>query len=366
MIRFSFAKTLRISLFTMTLSVGLLVNVASSAAADGDSSDFYKGKTITIFVGVNPGGSFDLLARVLARHISKYIPGNPAVIVKNMPGAGYLVATKHVYRLPGDGLNIVASHGGVVNRNITGVEKGDIDALRFEWLGQVGAGAVPRLFSVRPEIATGLDQFLKVQKTKTVYIGTVGAGTTLHEFAKLLEIVGLNVKLISYKAGPEIWGALEKKEVDAISAGADTVPDHYRRFYDEKIVAPIFFHGPRLTFPSDFPYRSEDIPTFDDLAQRIQLSDDLKRLNEYLVNAYRLFRVYALPPGTPADRVKMLRQAFMKVWEEDPQAQKDARRIIARLEAYSGEEVESIIRNLGKTPPNVIALYHEHFAAGAK
>jgi tripartite-type tricarboxylate transporter receptor subunit TctC len=346
--------------------IGLLLLLTPRAqAADSPATNFYQGKTIQVVVGFGAGGSFDLMARVLARYMGKHIPGNPTMVVQNMPGAGSLAATQYVYTRPPEGLFIGALHGAVINGQVTGTIQGQFDPQKLLWLGQIGSGAVPRLFLVRPEVATDLAGFLAVQKSKTVYIGTAGQGSTYHEFAKYLQVIGLNVGVIAYKGGREIWTSLERGEVDAVSDTFDTVGTIYKGYVDRKIAVPIFWQGPPPPEALEPGSAFKEIPTFETLAAKLKTPEDQLELYRYLINVYSLERLYALPPGTPADRVAMLRHAFDEMIENDEDARREIGKVIPGDLGRSGEEVEKEVRLLAHTPPNVAALYRKYFASEA-
>lgn len=347
---------------------GLLLLLSPRAhAADSPVTNYFQGKTINVVVGFGPGGSFDLMARILAKYMPRHIPGKPTMVVQNMPGAGSLAATQFVYNRPADGLTVGALHGAVINGQVTGLIQGQFDPQKLIWLGQIGSGAVPRLFLVRPQIATNLTEFLAAQKNKTVYIGTAGQGSTYHEFAKYLEAVGLNVGIIAYKGGREIWTSLERGEVDAVSDTFDTVGTIYKGYIERKIAVPIFWQGnPPDHIPADFSIDTKGIPRFEEVAARVNAKEELIELYNYLINVYSLERIYALPPGTSADKVAVLRHAFDEMLEQDEDAKREIKSIIPEDAGRSGLEIEQEVRLLAQTPESVAALYRKYFATDSK
>jgi tripartite-type tricarboxylate transporter receptor subunit TctC len=348
--------------------IGVLLLLSSRvSAADSPAANFYQGKTINVVVGFGPGGSFDLMARLLAKYMPRHIPGNPTMVVQNMPGAGSLAATQFIYTRPADGLYIGALHGAVINGQVTGLIHGQFDPQKLVWLGQIGSGAVPRLFLVRPEVATNLTEFLARQKNKTVYIGTAGQGSTYHEFSKYLEAIGLNVGIIAYKGGREIWTSLERGEVDAVSDTYDTVGTIYKSYVERKIAVPIFWQGtPPAEIPPDFSIDTSNVPTFEEVAEKLKTSDEQIELYRYLINVYSLERIYALPPGTSADKVGILRQAFNEMYQKDEDAKREIMSIIPEAAGRSGIEIEQEVGLLAQTPEKVAALYRKYFATDNK
>ena len=282
----------------------LLASGSAVFAAEPAATNFYQGKTIQVVVGFGPGGSFDLMARVLARYMARHIPGTPTMVVQNMPGAGSLAATQYIYSRPADGLFVGALHGAVINGQVTGAIQGQFDPQKLIWLGQIGSGSVPRLFLVRPEIATNLEELLAAQKKRMIYIGTAGQGSTYHEFSKYLEIAGLNVGIIAYKGGREIWTSLERGEVDAVSDTFDTVGTIYKNYLDRKVAVPIFWQG---EVPEEAAESAtfKNIPPFEQVAAKLNTGEEKLELYRYLINVYSLERIYALPPNTAAEKVEI-------------------------------------------------------------
>ena len=187
-----------------------LTGIVSNAAL---GQEFYQGKTIRVVVGLSAGGGFDTSSRTIARHLGKHIPGNPTVLVENMPGAGSLIAANHVYKVARpDGLTIGNFVGYSVLSQVLGRPGIEFDARRFEWIGlpvsDTGACALTR--------ASGTTSLEEWQTSKTpVKLGVVGPGDGTYNSAKILkEVIGLPVHIVSgYKGTAEIRLAAESGEV---------------------------------------------------------------------------------------------------------------------------------------------------------
>jgi tripartite-type tricarboxylate transporter receptor subunit TctC len=272
-----------------------LAALALSASAWGQGS-FYEGKTVTLVIGAS-GGSLEIAARVVARHLGKHIPGSPSVIVQNMTGAAHLVATNHVYNVAKpDGLTLLAANPSVGIAQLSKVEAVRFDLRRFHWLGSSGADGVA--LSVRADLPYKSWDELK-KSGKELVVGTTGPGSNAHDFPLLLkEFAGANFKLVSgYPANADVLLAIERKEVDVWAAFATTI----KLAADRGAVRPLV-RG-RVALPG-----WEHLPVDEDLAT----SAVGKAIMGIRAAPSAIGRAVAAPPGTPADRVQILRDAFAK------------------------------------------------------
>lgn len=257
---------------------------------------FYEGKTVTVVIGAS-GGSLEIAARIVARHLGRHIPGNPNVIVQNMTGAAHLVATNHVYNVAKpDGLTLLAANPNVGIAQLTRVEAARFDARRFQWLGSSGADGVA--LSIRADLPYKSWEDLKKAERELV-VGTTGPGSNAHDFPLLLkEFAGAKFKLVSgYPANADVLLALERKEVDVWAAFATTI----KLAADRGAVRPLV-RG-RVALPG-----WEHLPVDEDLAT----SAVGKAIMGIRAAPLAIGRAVAAPPGTPADRVQLLREAFAK------------------------------------------------------
>jgi len=276
--------------------LALLAAVSLAPLSAAAQTSFYEGKTITAVIGAN-GGSLETATRIVSRHLGKYIPGNPTVIVQNMPGAAHLVATNHVYNIvKPDGLTLLAVNPAVGIAQLSKVSAVRFDLRKFEWLGSSGADGVA--MAVRPDLPYKTwDEFMK--SGKELVVGTTGPGSNAHDFPLLLkEFAGANLKLVAgYPANADVLLALERKEVDAWAAFATTI----KIAADRGAVRPIV-RG-RVALPG-----FEGLPVDEKLAK----NPVGKAIMGIRAVPLTIGRVFAAPPGTPADRVKILREAFFK------------------------------------------------------
>ncbi|MBI2361735.1 MAG: hypothetical protein HYV04_22960 [Deltaproteobacteria bacterium] len=317
-------------------------------------AQFFKGKTIRIVVGAAPGGAFDLHSRILSRHMGKHIPGNPTVIIQNMPGAGTLVAANNVYKVSTpDGLTVGAFNGGVFLQEVLAINPG----IEFEGRKWIGLGVTLQgddVLLLRKE--TGIKSLEELMRAKTpVKIGASSPGSNLYDFPAILkEALGLPIRIASgYKGFADIRLAVAGGEVDGTSVPWTGI----KPFWGERLggdFTPIVQTALTKRLP-DLP----DVPTALDLAK----TEEARELIQHgIINVSRLLMVYALRPGTPKDRVETLRKAF-DATVKDPDYLEDAKKSKAVINPLRGSEVENIIADLWKMDPSVKAKLKEVLAA---
>ena len=338
---------------TMLSGVFLFFAAATLLAAiqHASADDFYKGKLIKIYVSASPGGGFDTFARLLARHLGNFIPGNPKTIVINMPGGSHLVAANRIYAMqPGDGLTVVNFHYGKVAQAFLKDPLVKFDPMKYQWIGDPTLGSLPQVLWVRTDL--GINSFADLKKRKEpLALGTTGMGTSPATMAEFLKNLGYSVKNVTgYRGSANTFAALERKELDGRILSQSTMETVYRRFLDRGYVRPLFSMGeePRLK-------PLEGIPTLNDL----ELNASQAELAEFIIKTWALLRTYAAPPGTPPERVNILRQAFVKALQS-PKLIKDAERQGVIVAPVSGEEVTKTIERLHKISqanPEVVNEY---------
>jgi tripartite-type tricarboxylate transporter receptor subunit TctC len=308
-------------------------SLAAPAWAQGS---FYEGKTVTVVIGAS-GGSLEIAARIVARHLGKHLPGNPNVIVQNMTGAAHLVATNHVYNVAkSDGLTLLVANPNVGIAQLTKVEAARFDARRFHWLGSSGADGVA--LSIRADLPYKSWEELK-KSGKELIVGTTGPGSNAHDFPLLLkEFAGANFKLVSgYPANADVLLAVERKEVDVWAAFATTI----KLAADRGAVRPLV-RG-RVALPG-----WEHLPVDEDLA-----TDPVgKAIMGIRAAPQAIGRAFAAPPATPADRVHMLREVFAKA-VKDPEFVAEAKKAKIEVGYIPPEEVWRLFNRLLDQPADV-------------
>ena len=319
--------------------LGLVAGAAANALALAPAwaqAPFYDGKTITVVIGAK-SGSLEIASRIVARHLGKHIPGNPTVIVQNMPGAAHLVATNHVYNVAKpDGLTLLAVNPTVGIGQLTKVDAVRFDLRKFEWLGSSGADGVA--LSIRVDLPYKTWDELK-KSDRELVVGTTGPGSNAHDFPLLLkEFAGAKFRLVSgYPANSDILLAVERKEVDAWAAFATTI----KLAVDRGAVRPLV-RG-RIAIPG-----FEKLPVDEDLAT----SPVGKAIMGIRAAPLAIGRAFAAGPGTPADRVKVLRDAFARAMQ-DKELIADAEKAKIGIGYISPQEVTKMFAALFEQPPEV-------------
>ncbi len=312
------------------------LTVLGGAPAAWAQGSFYEGKTVAVVIGAS-GGSLEIAARIVARHLGNHIPGKPNVIVQNMTGAAHLVATNHVYTVAKpDGLTLLATNPNVGIAQLTRVEAARFDLRRFQWLGSSGADGVA--LSIRADLPYKSWDELK-RADRELVVGTTGPGSNAHDFPLLLkEFAGAKFKLVSgYPANADVLLAIERKEVDVWAAFATTI----KLAADRGAVRPLV-RG-RVALPG-----WEHLPVDEDLAT----SAVGKAIMGIRAAPQAIGRAFAAPPGTPADRVKLLREAFAKA-VRDPEFLAETKKARIEVGYIPPEEVLKMFNSLLEQPAEV-------------
>ena len=332
------------------LLLATLMTVLSNSSASAAADDFYKGKTIRIIVGFSAGGGFDTYARTLGRHMGKHTPGNPTVVVENMTGAGSLIAANHVYKVAKpDGLTIGHFIGGLFLGQVLGQKGIEFDARKFEYIGAPVTDHVACALTK----ASGITSVESWTAFKTpVKLGGVAPGASTPDNATRIfkAALGLPIQLVSgYKGTAEIRLAAEGGELAGGCWGWDSIKVTWRKAL-ESGDAVVVLQANRRNHP-DLP----KVPQAITLAK----TDEARRLIEVGIHGDSdIVRTYTLPPGTPKDRVQILRKAF-EATLKDPEFLADAKKSELNVDPVSGEEVEKTIAGLFKLEPSLVSKLKE-------
>jgi tripartite-type tricarboxylate transporter receptor subunit TctC len=297
-------------------------------------ANFYEGKTVTVLIGAK-SGSLAIAAQIVAHHLGKYLPGKPAVIIQHMPGAAHLLATNNVFNIAKpDGLTLLAANPNVAIAQLSKVEQVRFDVRKFQWLGSSGADGV--MLSVRADLPYKTFDDLR-KADRELVAGTTGPGSNAHDFPLLLkEFAGAKLKLVSgYPANSDVLLAVERKEADSWSALATTI----KLAADRGVVRPLVRGRVALA-------GYENLPIDEDLATN-PLGKSLMAIKSI---PGAIGRAFAAPPGTPADRVAMLRDAFAKAIR-DPDLVAEAKKAKIGVSLIGHEQVtKDFMALLNQTP----------------
>ena len=336
----------------MTRCVSLLLAslaLVSQACAD-TAADFYKGRTITLIVGYGPGGGYDLFARLMARHLGRHVPGNPTVVVQNMPGAGSLRATNFLYAVaPRDGTTIGSFARdmpllAILRTNTAAV----FDPRKFTWLGSSSDFSRDAyLLMVRKDAPATSIEDSRRPGGPPIVLGGTAEGTTGSDIPLVLrDALGINLKLVTgYPDNGAIFLAVDRGEVNGRAADLSTMRSLRPEWLlpDGGMRALVQFA--RATRHPEFT----DVPT----ARELVRDPDARALIEIAELSYKLSRPFAAPPGVPAERAEALRRAFAGV-NTDPQYLEDAAKLRLEISPIGGPEVLQTIDQIAAAPPTIL------------
>jgi tripartite-type tricarboxylate transporter receptor subunit TctC len=316
----------------------LLLCVGQAFAQD----NFYKGKTIRIIVATSAGGGFDTYTRTIARYLGKHVPGQPAIVVENMPGAGHLIGANHMYKVAKpDGLTIGHFHGGWFLYQLFKRPGIEFDATQFEFIGSPIKESRACAFTK----ASGITSVERWLASKTpVKIGGIGGGAPDDMARMLAATTALPIQLVSgYKGTAEIRLAAESGEL----AGGCWTWDSIRSTWTKAIQS-----GEAVVVLQALSKPHPDLPNVP-LAQSLAKTDEARQLIQAGVqDPADFYRPYVAPPRTPKQRVEILRRAFGATMK-DPDFLVDAKKANLDIEPITGPEMERLVAGIFKLDPTL-------------
>jgi tripartite-type tricarboxylate transporter receptor subunit TctC len=308
-------------------------------------ASFYRGKTVRFIVGFPAGGGFDTYTRAIARHIGKYIPGNPTVIVENMPGAGSLIAANYVYAATRpDGLTIGNWIGGLILQQVLGAQGIEFDARRYRFLGVPVPDNV--VCAVRKE--SGFRSFSDaINSPQPLILGGSAPGSSTDDPPKVLAAaIGLNLKLVSgYGGTAPIRQAADAGEVHGGCWAWESIKVTWKAGLEA---------GDVLVIGQVTERKLPELPNVESALELARTEEARQLIRSGIIVPSRLTRPYAVHPDTPPERLAALRQAFMAVFK-DPGFLEDAQKASLDIDPIPGEEVEQLVRELFDTPEHIKA-----------
>ena len=313
-------------------TLAALATLVAQRAFAAPPAEFYRGKTIDLIVSTGVGTSYDLMGRLLAKFLPKQIPGDPDVVVRNMPGADGLVAADYLYSVAArDGTVIAGFQGAIPFQPLFGVKEAKFDAKDFNWLGSVSDETCVVVMRSSAPVHTLADL-----KTTQATVGTSSSASNPAFYARLVNaLFHTKLKLVlGYPSQNDVFLAMERQEVDGhacvfYSALVSTRPDWIK----SKAVQLLLQIGPeKLSEISDVPFASDLVTNPED-----------KLLLQASLAPLALGRPYAMAPGTPADRVGVVRAAMQAVLT-DPEFLNEIKKVHLQIERpRSGQQVQTLI-----------------------
>jgi tripartite-type tricarboxylate transporter receptor subunit TctC len=320
-------------------SFAFLLPPATAQAQSVES--FYRGKTLSMVVGYPTGGSNDIYARSVARHIGKHIPGNPTVVPRNMPGGGSLVAANHVFNVaPKDGTTLALIAATIPLEERLGAPNVMFKSAAFNWIGRVAAGVNMTFVMSSVPVKTIADTF-----TREVVLGASGRSSTVSIYpAVLSNVIGTRFKLVmGYQSSNIAMLAMERGEVEGHSTSLEVVRAVHPEWLSEKKVTVLVQYAlkrhPELA----------DVP----MSWELGRNDEEKQILRIVANATEVGKMILSTPDTPAERITALRRAF-DATTQDPAFVAELKAQRVELGPMPGEDLQKLVAEVGTVAPEII------------
>jgi tripartite-type tricarboxylate transporter receptor subunit TctC len=320
------------------LVAALAIGIPAGARAAGD---LLAGKSVQMIIGFGPGGGYDLWGRTVARHIGRHLPGQPNVIAQNMPGAGSYAAASYIFNLaPKDGsvLGIIARDAAL--GPLSGASGARFDPTRLSWIGTPTKETNVCIAYHTAAVKTVDDLY-----RKPLILGDTGPGTGTRSYPKALsELLGMKFKIVGgFPASSDVFLAMERGEVEGICESLDSIRVRRPEWIPQKTIS-ILFQGGAQPNPE-----LRGIPFVLDLAR----TDEAKQAIAFLYAGQGIGRPFVAPPDLPAERLKMLRDAFNATMK-DSEFVAEARRSKLDLDPDDGEQLARLIAKIYATPKPIV------------
>lgn len=324
-------------------AIAAVIAVATTAVCAQTPEEFYRGKQMDFIIGYPTGAGYDLFGRALAQHMGNHIPGNPRMIPKNMPGASSLKGLQFIAQAaPRDGSTIGIFNSTLFGMGVMEPKTVDVDFMKMSWIGNMSSDTKV-CFAWRASGVTRIDDL----KTKKLVIGGTAKGAVNAYGMILRSIYGENTRIVlGYPSNADVWLAMEKGEVDANCTGYGILPAKKPEWIkDNKIVVLAQFAKKSQSDLKGAPL-IYDVPG---------VSADLKSAIAFITQADAMTRPIVGPPAIPADRLKILQDAFMKTMK-DPEFLAFANKAVLEIDPMDAQQVQAAVREIMSTPPAAVEI----------
>ena len=321
------------------------------AQAQSPPDAFYKGRSVPLLVGFAPGGINDISARLVARHLPRFLPGAPNIVVQNQPSAGGLAVANYIYNVaPKDGSVLAGLDRGSPQLAIEGEPEAKYDPQKFTWLGSISSYANDAylLLVNASSPARSVDDLRKAGPP--IRLGAVSAGSSNLIFAQIArDVLHLNIDVIrGYTGAAPIFLAMRSGELDGQVVGLSSTLSGQRDLWNDKLVRPLIQFGRVTRLPG-----LADVPTGRELAP----DDNARALVAFAELPFFMALPFVAPPGLPPERAKLLQDAFAQMCK-DKDFIADAERIGLDASPISADQLVDLLKRSAATPPEVIARYN--------
>lgn len=323
-----------LSLLRLVLCATLLLGGGAGARSQAAEA-FYKGKTVFIYIGFAPGGSYDYFGRLLARHLGQHLPGNPSVVAVSMPGAGSFTAANFLYtRAPRDGTAL-----GIVSQTIAieealGTPGVQYKASKFNWIGRAAA-----VNEVSFTFHTSKTRTIQDAMTNQTSMASTGAGSPSESYLKLLNaIAGTRFKLVGpYPASNDAMLAMERGEVDGAFTSYNTL----------KVARQDWLRDGKINILAQYGEHSQELPN-------VPFAVEDRALLAFFVSSEQIGRAFLAPPGIEGERVSALRHAYDQTMQ-DPQVFAEIRKSHSEFSPLAGDRLQALIARTTSASPSIIS-----------
>jgi len=324
-------------------AIMITLALAVSAPAQAQSvADFYRGKTVDVYIGTSVGGGYDAYTRILSRHMGRYLPGNPVLVPKNMAGGGGIRLANFLYNAaPKDGLVFGTINRGMPFEPLFGNKAAQFDATAFNWIG-----------STNDEVSicvawhtTGIERYQQVLERELV-VGASGTGGDTYQFPKIVNgVLGTKFKIVTgYPGGNDIDLAMERREVQGRCGWSwSSVKATHPSWLPEKKFNILFQMG--LSKHPELP----DVPLIVDLAR----GDEERAIFKLIFARQVMAWPFTTPPGVPQERVDALRTAFTATLH-DKEFLADAAKAKFEIRSVTGAQIQTLVQEICATPSSVV------------
>jgi tripartite-type tricarboxylate transporter receptor subunit TctC len=337
---------MRVSMMKFPLAAAMLVAM-SLQTSSAHAQDFFAGKTVTLIVGYQAGSLYDTNARFVARHLARFIPGNPTVIVRNMPGAGTLTAANNVANLaPKDGTTIALIARGMSIEPLLGGQGVRFESLALNWIGSTSQEV--SVIAVRSD--TGVKTLDDVKKREVVVAGPAPGTDGVTFPTTLNNLLGTKFKIVTgYRSGAEMTLAVERKEVDGRGSWS------WASFRNDGMA--MLKRGELTLLVQMGAAKSPDIPQIP-LVMDFAKTDEQRQVLELLLAGQAMAWPVFAPAEVPPERVALLRKSYLAMLK-DPETLADAKRLGVDVDPVPGEAIVARLKRIYATPPAVIEKVRE-------
>lgn len=333
----------------------LLTSIAAQAARADDTADFYKGRNVNWILSAGEGGGYSTYARAFAPYFEKHIPGHPKLIIQNMPGAGGIRASNYLYSVaPKDGSTIGLVHSSVPFAPLYGIKGANFDPRKFSWIGSITTEQAMCVAWRASGVTTAKDLF----ESGKYIVGGTGAGSQMETLPALLnQLIGTKIRIVSgYKGGNDVYLAMERGEVTGRCGGLFSSINSTRpEWFSKNLIAvPIIIALKRSARFPDAAAVSEFVK-----------DERTRKVLEVALAPQGMDRPIIAPPGLPAERLGMLRKAFLAAMR-DPAFIEEAKKQKLEIDEVSGEDVARIIATSYSAPADIVATAKAAMKIGEK